>query len=314
MVGPSGTEPDVSIADGSPREKRGETRERDKPIEDGTTRLVQVDIGKQAPGETEADRREGSATAVDVREDLGSISLLCESSEGTASTIHSRHADRHNRNQNDKVHEMVKALKASVFADQDEGRRARVVGDRAGQGFIVVRDQKTDEQQTDDVKANKGMLVPLRLSIHWGQSNLQRDTPEDLLDSARKRLDGILGLGSSKTNQFRSTEREGSSDEDGTKTTETIGPRARIIPQPTPPVLAVLAVRRTATQHADEGDDDEDDRRTKLQTGRPELFFSIAERAEDVDNQDNNKEHGDPDTLADLIIPIRDGDCDDSEF
>ena len=48
---------------------------------------------------------------------------------------------------------MIETIEASILGDQDERRGAGIVADVANQVRIVGSDQKADEQQANDVKA-----------------------------------------------------------------------------------------------------------------------------------------------------------------
>jgi hypothetical protein len=87
----------------------------------------------------------------------------------------------------------------------------------------------------------------------------QGDTPEDLLDSARKGLEGVLGLGSGQTHKFCTSIGESSGDEYIAESTEAVLEGARVVPDASAPVLAVKTIRWTTTADQNDGDDHEND-------------------------------------------------------
>lgn len=137
------------------------------------------------------------------------------------------------------------------------------------------------------------------------RTNLQRDTPEHLLDRTRKGLDGVLRLGRRETHQLGSGEGEGGGGKDGAETDEAVLQRAGFVPVTSTPILVVSTMVRTSAQHEDERNDHEDDDGAKLEDGRDKLLLCVAEGAEDVEYGNGRQEDQDPDDFADLVIPVR---------
>lgn len=155
MESPSLAESDVREADGAPGEKRSETRELEEPVEDGLTGRNQVHVAECAHEKDDADGGQGSAGAVNVGEDLGSVSLLSEGSEGTGASINTRDTNGDDGDENDDVHEVVKTLQSCKLASNDEGRRLGVTGAGAEEFRVIGRDEKTNEEETEDVETGK---------------------------------------------------------------------------------------------------------------------------------------------------------------
>jgi hypothetical protein len=134
---------------------------------------------------------------------------LGQGSQSTAAAIYSRNADGENGNQNDDIHEAVKPLQAGVFTNQDK-RRGIDIDVRAGaeQVIVIVRNQQAHKEEAEDVESGRPSQQT-RESRPRRIRNLQSDSPEHLLDGARQRLDGVMGLGSRKTNQLSTAEGEG---------------------------------------------------------------------------------------------------------
>ncbi len=143
---------------------------------------------------------------------------------------------------------------------------------------------------------------------------LQSDTPENLLDRTGEGFGRVLRLSSRQTDQLGAGESKGCSDEDRADTLEAVADGTRIIPETGAPVFAEVAVGRSASEDADEGDDHEDDDSGQLETAGPEFLLSVSEHAEDVDQNDEEKENGNPDTNVDVHAPIADCETGDDEF
>lgn len=120
--------------------------------------------------------------------------MLGESDKSSATTVHTRHTNRQDGNQDDDVHERVVTLETGVGDGDDKGRGARIVAASVQQSLVGRVDQETDQEETNDVE--------------------EGDSPKDLLDGAGEGLGGVLGFSGSETNKFGTTEGESSSDKD----------------------------------------------------------------------------------------------------
>lgn len=295
MIGPRLSETDVRKTDGTPGEQGSKTRKGEKPVEDERAISIQVDVCKGAEGHDKDDGEERATGAINVSEDLGSISLLGKSSQCAGATIDTRHTNGHDGNQDDDVHEAVEALETGIFADEHE-RRSIDIDERIGteKVFIIRADEKTNKGEADDIE--------------------EGDTPEDLSDSTGQVLEGILGLGRSKTNQLGSAEGKGGRDEDGAETLEAIAERSGVIPGASTPVFIVDARGWTTSENQDKGDNHEDDGRTEFEARGPKFFLGVAKRAEYVDQNDKEPEDGDPDGHVDAGPPVFYCETGDSQF
>lgn len=294
VVSPGLAETNVGQADGSPGEESGKTRERDEPSEDDFTTGSQVHVGKSAHEQDGANRHQGTARAVNVGEDLGSVALLGKGGEGTGATVDTGHTDGNDGYQDDDVHEGVETDETGVLADNDERRGLDIDVTGTEQTLIVVADEETDESKTENVE--------------------EGDTPEDLFDSSGKRPDGVFGLSSGQTDKLGSRVSESGVDEDGAETLEATLESTRIVPVACAPVLVELSVAGTTTEDADQGDDHEDDGGNKLEARCPKLFFGVTQRTPNVQKDDDDPEDGDPCTLRHRVSPICDSETGDSDF
>lgn len=296
MVLPGSAESDVRQADGAPSEKGGKTRKSGQPGEDDAAVLGEGKISEGRPDEDGEDRRKGTARLVDVGEDLGGVSLLSKGSEGSRSAVNTRNTDGQDRDQNDNVHEVIEALEVGIFGSKDERRGLDVVTRvvTAEEAFVIVWHKETDKEETKNVE--------------------ESNTPEDLLDGTRHSLDGVLGLGGSKTDKLSTGEGESSSDEDGAKALEAVGKGTGVIPCFGALVVVVPAAAGATAEDENESDDHEDDGGSEFEARCPELLFSVAESTKNVDDDDGDEEDGDPYRLARMLVPILDGQCADSQF
>lgn len=274
LVSPSLAETDVGQADRAPGEESRQTRKSQEPVKDLSTLGVEVDIGEESHDDVNKDGEGGATAAVNVGKDLGGVAVLSHGSQGTRATIDSRNTKGKDRDEDDTVHEVVETSETRVLANQDE-RRGLGVGVTANvKSGVGGADEKTDEEETEDVK--------------------EGDSPENLLDGAGKSLGRVARLGSSKTDKLSSSKGESSSDEDGAEALEAVLERTRIlVPETVTPELVVAAVARTATTDKDEADDHEDDDSSQLEARRPELFLGVSDTTENVDEDDGDEEDGD---------------------
>jgi len=74
------------------------------------------------------------------------------------------------------------------------------------------------------------------------------------------------------------------------------------MPVPSTVVGSECAVAGTTTQGEDQRGDEEDDNNGELEARRPELLLCKAERAEDVENDDDGRENGDVDGDVNGVI------------
>lgn len=288
LANPRSAEADVSKADGAPGEKCGKARQGEEPVEDSRAVSGQVDVGEGTESEDKKDGEERASGAVDVGEDLGGIALLSESGESAGTAIDTRDTNRQDRNQDDDVHERVEAFEVGILANKHEGRGLDVdVGIGAEKVGAVVGDQETNEGKTQNVE--------------------EGDTPEDLLDGTRERLDGVAGLSSGETNKLGTGERESSSDEHAAEAAETVGKGTGILPELAARVILVSAALGTTTANKDNADNHKDNSRSKLQARRPELFLGISKGSKNVNDDDGNEENSNPDAYMkemSLVLPF----------
>ena len=285
LASPRGAEADVSETDGAPGEECGKAGQGEEPVEDGRAVSGQANVGEGGEGEDEKDGVEGAAGAVDVGENLGSIALLGESGEGAGTAVDTRNTNGQDRNQDDDVHERVEAVEVGILADKHEGRGLDVdVGVGAEKVVAVVGDQEANKGKTQNVE--------------------EGDTPEDLLDGTGERLDGVASLSSGETDKLGTGEGESSSDEDAAEPAESVGKCARLLPELAARVAIVSAALGTATANKDNAEDHEDDCRSKLQHGRPELFLGISKGSKNVDDDDGDEENSNPDAYGEGKISL----------
>ena len=93
-----------------------------------------------------------------------------------------------------------------------------------------------------------------------------------------------------------------------------MGESARVSPVPAADVGRVLPVAATAVE--DDADDDEDYNDDQLIHARVELLFCVAERSENVDEDEEQPEDGDPDGDVDArgAFPILNSDTGGGDF
>lgn len=137
MIGPSLAEPNVGYADGPPCEKSSETRQGDEPVENGFSGRCHVHVAQTSPKKNECDREKGTSRAIDIGEDLGSITLISERSQSTRATVDTGNTDRYDRDHDDDVHEAVEAHKPGIFTSNDEGGCVGAVTFSTEKAFVI---------------------------------------------------------------------------------------------------------------------------------------------------------------------------------
>jgi hypothetical protein len=163
---------------------------------------------------------------------------------------------------------VVEAIQLSVGGSNDErrGRCATTVE----KTLLGVWNQQTDEHEGEDIE--------------------EGNTPEDLLDSTGQLLSWVGRLSSGKTDELSTRERESSRDESCTNTLEAAGKGTRVVPQASAVVFVIWSARLTTAKDKHERNDHEDDNGGQLKAGRPEFFFTVAENAKDIDNDQSDEE------------------------
>lgn len=295
VVLPGAAETNVGKADGAPGEEGSQGGKVEEPVEDDNTLGINVDVGEATANADDQGGPERTSRAVNVGEDDGGVSLLGHGSQSTGSTVHTGDTDGDNGNENDDVHEVIETVETGVATDEHERRGLGVgVGSLGQKSWVVGVDEKTNEEETQDVE--------------------EGDTPEDLLDGTGQRLDGVAGLGSSQTDQLSTGEREGSSNEDGAETLEAVLERTGVVPVTGTPVRVVTTAGRTTTADKDEGNDHEDDDGRHLEDGREELLLSVSKSTKHVDDDDDDEEDGDPDSNVNIVGPVVESDGADNKL
>jgi len=246
LSGPSLAEANVGKADRTPSEKSRETRKSQEPVKDLSTLGIKVDESDETHENVDSDGNKGAATTIDVGEHLGSISVLSHGSQGTGATVNARHTKRKNGDKDNDVHEVGETSKTGVLADKHERRGLGVGVTGNVESVISGLDKKADEEETKNEE--------------------EGDTPENLLDSTRESLGGVLRLSSGETNKLSTGKRESSSDEDRAESLETVLEGTGVLsPVACAPVLVVSTVGRTATTDEDKRDEHKSNSSSELE-------------------------------------------------
>ncbi len=154
MMFPGSAEADVGKADGSPSKECSETRKSEEPVKDNGTLGIQVDVGEETEGDDGNGRKERTSGLVDVFEELGGVTLLCEGGQSSGSTVHAGKTDGDDRNENDNVQEAVESVETGILGSNDERAGSDInEGVGAQQPLVIRADHEADEEQAENVKA-----------------------------------------------------------------------------------------------------------------------------------------------------------------
>lgn len=207
---------------------------------------------------------------------------------------------------------MVKTLETSILSGEHEWRNSVSVWVFGVKEAIISRaDQETDESKTKDIEP-WNLIRDFKVLVF--EENLQSDTPEDLLDGTWEGLGWVLGLSSGKTDKLSTGESKGSNDEDGAESTESVLESTGVVPKAGTPVLAVTATLWSTTANEDECNQHEDDGGAELEDGGEELLLGVSKSTENVGDDDEDPEDGDPNGHTGIFIPVSDSKGNNSQF
>ena len=147
LVLPCSAETDVGEADGAPCEQSRQARELEEPLEYSLTRGSQVDVRQRRTSNDGEGAEQRATSAVDVGEDLWSISLLGKRSERTRATVDAGKTDGDDGEEDDGVDVVAEGGDASAIGDNDEGRGLGVDVAATDELGVGVRKQQADESQ-----------------------------------------------------------------------------------------------------------------------------------------------------------------------
>jgi hypothetical protein len=214
-------ETNVGEANTAPGEECSQTGKRLKPVESDGSTSVQGHEGERRPKEDEDSGPQGSASAVNVREEARSITLLSKRTQCTRATVDTRETDGNDRQHDDDVGKVGESDNASALGNNDEGRGLDIdEGAIAKEIGVVMFDEQTDESERQDIE--------------------ESNAPEDLLDRRGQRPRRVLRFSSSKTDELSARERKCSGDKDATES-DKAGESARIRPC-FAPLVSIVAV------------------------------------------------------------------------
>ncbi|KAM3074274.1 hypothetical protein ACMFMF_011916 [Clarireedia jacksonii] len=149
---PDFAEPDMRVADGSPGEEVGETREGKKPREDFTSLGGLVDVGEETKGQSDGERNQWATMFIDVRAPGWTHALGAESLHGAGGSESAGVGDGDDGDGDDGVEDRGEDFDACETEGQHEGRVGCVATGRVGEGFVVGGDNKTKDEERKDVE------------------------------------------------------------------------------------------------------------------------------------------------------------------
>jgi hypothetical protein len=262
----------VGKANAAPDKEESKTGKSEKPVEDGTALLGLANVGQETESKLDKDTPERTTLVVNVSQELGGVAALSHGLHGSGRTESARVGDRQDGDGDDSVEDGGKDLDLGVLNGQHEGRGLGVGTRGTEETGIIAAENDSDNEEVDDVEDS--------------------DTPEDLLGGSGDGSAGIGRLSGGETNHLSTTESESSNDEDGTETLE-VGESTGIVP-----VLDTeVALVADTTAVDDDTEDDETDTSNDLDDGKNELDFTISTDTEDLDDDESDKEDGDPHSL-----------------
>lgn len=145
VVRPRSAESNVGQADGSPSEECSQTRQSQKPREDRFAAGTKANVCDGTEHEDEDGREQRTTGLIYVSEKLGCVALFGECSKSARSTKNSRVPNGDDRDQDDDVHEAVKADQTGIFRGNHKRRSLAVAETRSQKSFIRVLHQEANE-------------------------------------------------------------------------------------------------------------------------------------------------------------------------
>lgn len=293
----SSVEANVRNADGNPGEEGGNGGQVLEPGEDGVGAGRAGHVGEETDRGGDGNAPVGDTSLGTPEEEARSLTVLGQSVQVTGTSVQEGVGGGGSGGQDDGVNDRGKSRDTSAL-NGDDPRRGGSTGSTAVDGaektLVVVRDQDTDGERTEDVE--------------------EENTPEDTLDGLGDVATGISGLTSSDGNHLNTAVRESSVDEGGEETKEAtsaaggdvLGHGTRVLPV----VEAKTTLGRTSAKVNAECHDQETDNGDDLDRGEQEFGFTIDGDGEDIQAHNEHKDNGDPgsDVDVDSTGPVLDND------
>lgn len=266
-------------ADGTPDEEVGQTRKSQEPGENGALVSCNTDVCQDAKGQLEEDTPDGAAFLVDVGQHLGHHTTLCHCLQSASRTIGARVGNTDDGDGDNGVEDMREDLDTGILNGQDEGRESGVRARGFCKTLVIEGQNETKNQQVDYIE--------------------EQDAPEHLFGSLRNSLAGVGRLGGSKTTQLSTCEGESSTGKHAGKAVEAVVESTRVAP-----VFSTnVTLASNTTTVVDDTEEDETSTGSDLDQGEDKFDFTITLNTKELDDGEDDKEHGDPDGNADICSP-----------
>lgn len=273
-------EPEVGDQADDPGDETADGRNVAEPVEDHGSAVADVEEGEESESPSGEDCEVGNSLLGGVAEDLGRLTSQGHAVQDTAARVKESIARRPSRSEDGKVDDMVEAADSGILDGDDPGTGRGVAG--AGQEpGVGARDDGAEDQGRHTIE--------------------DTETPDESLGglgNVASRGDGLAGSHGDELGA--SDESEAGLDEGGPVSQESAGgARRHVLVDGSGRVGVPVAeadgiVAWAAAAHENNTENDETSNGDQLDTREPELGFTKDFDGDDVENQNDNQDEGDP--------------------
>lgn len=266
--------------------------EVDEPVEDsdgGVSTRQECDTGDEGDDGDAIDRNSGLGAS---DEEARGLPVLRERVQRAAGDVDEGVAAGPTGQHDKRIDKIGQAVNAQVLYADNPGGGCGASGallDGADEPRIMGVADCADSQSADDVEAD--------------------DTPKRHFHHAWDSVSGVLDLPGSKGGHIRPREGERGVDhhvEQPEEAAGVAGPVVFVHDTVGPVAEAVDVMLRVAADHGDECEEDEAEQEEHFCRGHDELALAVPFHCDDVQDDTDDHDYGDPDSRIDVCVPVLD--------